>query len=56
MLDAQARAEPLELRLDFAEPRLAPSDEVHLVHGRHDVADAEHGGDRGVPARLGGHA
>ena len=31
---------------------LVPVDEVHLVHARDQVADAEQRGDRGVPARL----
>jgi len=54
--DPQLPAERLELRLDRAEASLAPVDKIHLVHGRHHMADAEQARDEGVPARLGRHA
>jgi len=40
---------------DLLEPRLAPIDEVHLVHRQHDVADAEQVDEIAVPEGLGQH-
>ena len=56
VLDIEAREKFFELRPDLEEARLAPADEVHLVHGHDEVRDAEKRGDRGVTAALLDHA
>ena len=50
--DADQAAELAQLDLDLAEASFVVVDEVHLVHGEHDVRDTEELHDRGVPTGL----
>ena len=54
--DEVRQAEPVgeraQLVRDLVEARLAPVDEIHLVHGDEHVRHAQELGDREVPARL----
>ena len=51
-LDGKLGGEGFEVGDDPAEGRLVETDEVHLVDGEHDAADAEQRHDHGMPARL----
>ena len=54
--NASSPAKAAEVGDDRVEDLLRIADEVDLVDGEHDVADAEQRGDEGVPPRLGQHA
>ena len=54
--EAERLGEALEILGDRIEARLAEIDEIHLVHGKRELADAEQRDDAGVPPRLGEHA
>ncbi len=53
---AEWRSEGLEVVGNRVEARLAEIDEIHLVDGEREPADAEQRDDAGMPPRLGEHA
>ena len=55
-LEAEAGGEVLVILADGGEAGLGEIDQVHLVHGEDDVADAEQRDDEGVAAGLGDDA
>ena len=55
-LEAERRGEAPEVLGDRVEARLIEIDEVHLVDGKRELADAEQRDDAGMPPRLREHA
>jgi hypothetical protein len=56
LLDAEIRDEAAVFLLDLAKTLLRVIDQVHLVHGKHDVTNPDEGHQEGVSFRLGENA